>query len=260
MQAKVNLALNVLQRRPDGFHSLDMLLTSVSVADVICYKKSEKTQVTMDGKLCGMENIATRAIAKVQELYPEISGEISIEKHIPVMGGLGGSSADAAGVLVAISKVHDIPIESFYTIAKDLGSDVPYMLTGGFARVEGVGDIIIPLPYEKLNLLLVKPNSGTSTKAVFERYDELMTTSSDTRNSLQEAAISLVPEIGQVLDLLATVTDNYFMSGAGSTCVGIFDTEEDAEKYAKIFLDYDFVEFTKAVTTMKKGIYITEEL
>jgi 4-diphosphocytidyl-2C-methyl-D-erythritol kinase len=117
---------------------------------------------------------ACKVAEAFRKKYQTSGVEITIYENIPVGAGLGGSSADSAGVLRALCKLYDIPIADVYEIANQYGSDIRYMLEGGFARMQGKGEIIQPLEEKKrLHFLLLCPNSTVSAGECYKKYDEL---------------------------------------------------------------------------------------
>jgi len=178
--AKLNLFLDILGLLPDGFHSLFMLMQTVSLCDdvtiTLCNSGIKLTCSIQDLPI-DSRNIAYRA-AQAFFAEAEIKGgaEIHIEKRIPFEAGLGGGSADAAAVLLGLNQLHDniLPPLRLAKLALQLGSDVPFALTGGSAIALNKGEILAPLPpLPKRFCVIIKPNCGVSTPAAYKTYDEL---------------------------------------------------------------------------------------
>ncbi|MGN1104808.1 MAG: 4-(cytidine 5'-diphospho)-2-C-methyl-D-erythritol kinase [Candidatus Coproplasma sp.] len=176
--AKVNLTLDITGVK-DGYHMIDSVVASIDLADVISARgRSDKQiNVTMHGE--GSENIppernnAYKAARAFMDRFNTYGADITVWKNIPVGAGLGGSSADVAGVLRAMAKLYNIDdYASIKAIADSLGSDCGYMLTGGFARISGRGEIVKPVDGNlKLDLVLLVPEGGVSTVQCYALSD-----------------------------------------------------------------------------------------
>lgn len=178
--AKLNLTLNITGYS-NGYHNLDSVVCSLDMHDLIVMSKRKDKLVSIAMYGCGSENIpheknyAVIAAEKFIEKFSTNGADITVYKNIPVAAGLGGSSADSAGVLRGMAKlygVHDGAGIKF--IADECGSDVRYMLTGGYARLYERGNVVEHLDGElKLDMLLLLPRGEVSTPACYKRYDEL---------------------------------------------------------------------------------------
>ena len=177
--AKINLSLNISGVR-GGYHLIDSAVCSVDICDTVCAKprRDALVNVYMHGK--GSESIppeknnAVKAAEAFVSAFGTRGADIEIYKDIPVGAGLGGSSADAAGVLNALAKLYKIDdYAALKALADGLGSDTGYMLRGGFARIAGRGDKVEPLSSPRqYHLLLFLPESPVSTPACYKKYDE----------------------------------------------------------------------------------------
>lgn len=173
--AKINLTLDVVGRRDDGFHLLRSVMQTIALHDTIALTPRESPQLAFacdNPDIDDGQNLALRAAQLVQSTMG-VSGGMSIELHksTPLQAGLGGGSSDAGAVLVACAELWRAPAPqpTMLDLAARLGSDVPFFLTGGTALVEGRGERVEALPdAEPLWLLLVKPDIGLSTRQVFE--------------------------------------------------------------------------------------------
>ena len=176
--AKVNLTLDITGVN-GGYHMLDSVVASIDVADVITARSRRDGQinVTMHGE--GSENIdpernnAVKAARAFMQRFDTFGADITVWKNIPVGAGLGGSSADVAGVLRAMAKLYNIDdFEAVKAIADSLGSDCGYMLTGGFARLSGRGEIVKPIDSDlTLYMVLLVPEGGVSTAQCYALSD-----------------------------------------------------------------------------------------
>ena len=168
--AKINLSLDVLGVR-DGYHLIDSVVTTIDICDIIAVKKRKDELVSITMRGMGSEDIpyernnAVKAAEAFISAYSTTGADITVWKNIPMGAGLGGSSADAAGVLNALGALYGVDdAVGIKAIADSLGSDTGYMLTGGYARISGRGEIVRPLGCDlKLDLALIIPSSGVST-------------------------------------------------------------------------------------------------
>ena len=194
--AKINLTLEILGVE-GGYHLLDSLVASVDIFDLIVLKKRKDklSRVIMKGmdseSIPPEKNIALKAAELFSETFSTGGAEITVYKNIPIGAGLGGSSADAAGVLNGMAQLYGVTDrEKLKALADSLGSDTGYMLTGGFARMQGRGEKVTPLKLDqKLHFLLLCPKEGVSSKECYQTYDELPRTL-EWKESATEALIA----------------------------------------------------------------------
>lgn len=251
--AKLNLCLSV-QDVACGYHLLDGVAATIDIYDTICVKpRSDKLiNVYMHGK--GSESIppeknnAVKAGEAFVDAFGTKGADIEIYKDIPMGAGLGGSSADAAGVLNAMAKRYKIKDRTaLKEIADSLGSDTGYLLTGGFARLTGRGEKVQPLNCPKrLNFLLILPKSGVSTAECFREYDRMPVTfisadkmseaigagdfegiAASVSNALQAPAARLNQEVEEALKAAEALSPSaYAVTGSGSCVYLLYETEE----------------------------------
>jgi 4-diphosphocytidyl-2-C-methyl-D-erythritol kinase len=176
--AKINLHLQVLARRPDGYHELETLFQSIALCDLLSLELSSgriDLQVTAGEAPAGEANLAFRAARVFLERYaPDVGVQIELEKRLPIGGGLGGGSSNAATVLLAMQELLGKPVrrEELLDLARGLGADVPYFLVGGTALGRGRGDrltALVDLP--ERSIFLVTPPVSISTAEIFGRLD-----------------------------------------------------------------------------------------
>ena len=186
--AKLTLSLRVTGRRADGFHLIDAEMVSLDLADELEIESAEKSSIEVsgpfaDGVPTDESNLCLRALALAGR-----TASIRLRKAIPHGGGLGGGSADAAAVLrwAGFDDLID---------ASRLGADIPFCLVGGRARVTGIGEIVEPLPTQRLDITLVIPPLSSSTPAVYAAWDAMGGSTGDGRNDLEPAAIAVTPEL-----------------------------------------------------------------
>lgn len=243
--AKINLALHVRRRRPDGYHELETLFAFCRDGDVVTVERAAATTLTLTGPFSGVlagesqdDNLVMRAVRAFQARFGVVDHyAITLDKHLPVASGIGGGSADAAATLRALARLHGIAPDhaDLFEIAGELGADVPACLLGRTARGEGKGDALQPLePLGERPVLLVNPGVGVSTAGVFGRWDgvdrgplgqgQVMAVAAVGRNDLEPPARAIAPEIDAVMALLEASPGIVFsrMSGSGATCFAIF--------------------------------------
>ncbi len=249
-RAKVNLWLNVVGRRADGYHLLDSLVAFTDLADEVEVSPASDLSLSLDGP--GALSLAAEAdnlVLKAARLLAGRAGiapraAVRLVKRIPVAAGLGGGSADAAATLRALVELWRVamPEEELFDLAAELGADVPMCLAGKPALVSGIGERLAPAPMlPPCAILLVNPGIPLPTPAVFaarrggfspERtaprgWPDLAALARELAgrgNDLADAAISLCPAIADVLQQLRTSDGvaHAGMSGSGATCFAIF--------------------------------------
>ncbi len=276
--AKINLAINVKEKRDDGYHNLDMVMLPLELHDSIdisILPGIYDTYVTCDDYSLEVNeyNLCSITVRKMKEKYHiDKSFRIHIHKNIPIGAGLGGGSANAAAVINAIKTLLKLNIsdEEEIELAKSIGSDVPFCLKNIPSRVEGMGEKITPIEVKnKYYVLLVKPKTGLSTKEVYAKYDEIgfdcsakvnelidtLKTGEDQHlneymgNELEKAAISMLPEIESLKKrLLDAGLENVMMSGSGSSVFAISTNKQKIEKEYHVLDKEGFeVFFTKVL-------------
>lgn len=255
--AKLNLTLDIVGEK-DGYHVLDSLVTTVNLADRIVAKKRKDHLVGV--RMHGMksegiqpeENNALKAGEAFVARFGTLGADITVYKNIPVGAGLGGSSADAAGVLNAMAKLYEISDgAALKELADSLGSDTGYLLQGGLARMTGRGECIARLSdTPELWFLVLCPQAGVSTPQCYAAYDELAISSfprterviaefekgnaewaaSNFGNDLYEPAAQLNPAVKEALSALRHFSPSGAgLSGSGSACFAVFPTRELCE-------------------------------
>jgi 4-diphosphocytidyl-2-C-methyl-D-erythritol kinase len=243
--AKVNLALRVLGRRPDGYHEVDTVLQAVDLWDVLEVRPSERLTLTAEGVPVPLDerNLVLRA---ARALSPDRGAAFHLRKAIPVGGGLGGGSSDAAGALLLLRRLWEVDagLEELRELSREIGADVSFFFTGGTARGTGRGDRIEPLPFVgDLALLLGMPPFGIPTGDVYDRFQKRLTPRrndvSVTRfstlkwpggndfglggNDLEDVVFEGWPQLRAFRDaLLGVGARRALVSGSGATVFGIF--------------------------------------
>jgi 4-diphosphocytidyl-2-C-methyl-D-erythritol kinase len=260
--AKVNLALHVLGRRADGYHLLDMLVAFPPVGDTLVAERARDLSLRVEGPMAGSlgttaldDNLVLRAARGLSALAPgrHTGARLRLIKRLPVAGGVGGGSADAAAAIRLLCRIWDIPRDDprVAELAVSLGADVPMCLVSRPLRASGVGesvDLLGDLP--AFGILLVNPGAAVPTPEVFRRLqrrenpplpafapsdrEAFLALLTACRNDLEAPAVAIAPVIGDVLAALAGLPGCRLarMSGSGATCFGLFARPEGAEAAA----------------------------
>jgi 4-diphosphocytidyl-2-C-methyl-D-erythritol kinase len=252
--AKINLCLHVTGKRADGYHLLDSLVAFADFGDEIIAEPAEALSLDIIGPQAaglgaGEDNLVLRA---ARFLNPGGSAKITLVKRLPIASGIGGGSADAAATLRALARLWAVPLPMPALTAR-LGADVPACLLGRALRMEGIGEVLTPAPpLPMVDVLLVNPGVAVSTPAVFSALHRADNPSlpcdlpafataaalgawlAEQRNDLQAPAITLAPQIAQVLaDLRHTGCLFAGMSGSGATCFALYAPDGKAARSAK---------------------------
>ena len=240
--AKLNLALHVTGRRTDGYHLLDSLVAFAGLGDVVTLEPGPLS-LRIEGPFAPGLPVSDDNLCLRAARLAGADAAITLTKALPVASGIGGGSADAAAVLRGLARMgHALPLQT-----ERLGADVPVCLASGPARMQGVGEVLTPLPpLPATPLVLVNPGIAVSTPQVFAAMAwrdnpglpaipafaglaDLTAWLADTRNDLEAPAMTLAPVIGQVLEALrATGAAFARMSGSGATCFGLYDSPDRA--------------------------------
>lgn len=263
--AKLNLVLGITGTRADGYHLLDTVFCPIDLCDTLSVRKKPDKGLSLtctDDTLCGADNLVLRA-ARLFSKHTGIplSLHFHLDKRIPVQSGLGGGSADAAAALLLLDDLYPgaATKRALLVMALDLGADVPYALVGGMQRARGIGERLTPIPdVPPLHFVILKPEEGLSTPAVFGAYDaggraiqpdvdaavcaltngDLSAFSAHAGNALQKAAQTLCPSIGSLCTLLKTQGARYAaMTGSGSAVFGLFSDYTAAQHAADALKD-----------------------
>ncbi len=175
---KINIALDIVGKRADGYHILKMIMQQIDLYDVVSVDKASNGIVLTTNRSylpVDNRNLAYRAAELFLEKYSIKSGvSINIEKNIPVSAGLAGGSTNAAAVLKSLNELFKVnaSIEELMELGLSLGADIPYCISGGTALCENIGEVITPLkPFKNQILVVVKPPFGVSTKEVYKGID-----------------------------------------------------------------------------------------
>ena len=264
--AKINLSLDVLGKRPDGYHDLVMIMQSVSLYDEVTVKLTDVTEIKVTSSSALLADDQSNTAYKAAKCFFEYAGitdkgaEIRMEKIIPMEAGMAGGSADAAAVIIALNKLcgANYSDEKLWEIGVKVGADVPFCITGGTMLAEGKGEILSKLPElsdftKPPVILLCKPDVGVSTGRAYSAVDNcdpslLKRPDADAmRTALSEQSVQGIAEnLGNVFEQVLSIEEcesikrvmlsggalGACMTGSGTTVFGIFDSEDIAEQCA----------------------------
>lgn len=262
--AKVNLVLDVLRRRPDGYHDVKMIMQNLDIYDELIFTVDESKQersITISTNKEGIPTDSRNLIYKAIELmFDEFNIEATIhvhlEKNIPVEAGMAGGSTDCAATLKAVNELFDLhlDVQKLMELGVKLGADVPYCILGKTALSEGIGEVLTPVnPLPPCYVLVVKPPIGVSTKMVYTNLranelsrhpdvdgmvvalekGDLEKVTSYMENVLETVTVKLYPEIEEIKTIMKEQGAlNSLMSGSGPTVFGIYRDEDVAKKAA----------------------------
>jgi 4-diphosphocytidyl-2-C-methyl-D-erythritol kinase len=270
--AKINISLDVVGKKEDGYHLLKMIMQSIDLYDLIQISKAnEGINITCDRQYVPTDerNIAYKAAKLFIDTYKIKSGiNIDIKKNIPVAAGLAGGSTNGAAVLKAMRDIfkYNISDKDLMDLGLKIGADIPYCIAGGTALCEGIGEKIKPLkPFKEKILVLVKPNFGVSTKEVYKNFDltkvyihpntealidamnkeDLNLVSLNMKNLLENVTLRRYSILREIKDgLIKDGALGSMMSGSGPTIFGFFDDMLTAqncflhmkEKYEEVYI------------------------
>lgn len=260
--AKINIGLDVLRRRADGYHEVKMIMQTVDIYDelVLERRKQPGIELRMDNSELpsGGDNLICRA-ADLLFREKEITGgvNISLTKRIPIAAGMAGGSADAAAALRGLNELFDMgySLKELQALGVGLGADIPYCLAGGTMLSEGIGEILTPLPAPPAaHLVIAKPDINVSTAFVYGNLHadrlawhpdidgmiaalqkgDLDGITGRLGNVLETVTVKAHPVIEQIKELLRKQgAENALMSGSGPTVFGIFKEKETAARAAE---------------------------
>lgn len=256
--AKINLTLNVLNKRPDGFHEMRMVMTSIDLSDHLTFNERNDQQITLTSNAAfiplNKKNIVYQAVRLLKERYEIQKGvDINIDKQIPVAAGLGGGSSDAAATLRGLNRLWELglTLEELALIGEQLGSDVPFCIYNKTAYATGRGEVI-KLIHEipQCWVILVKPPKGISSWTVFEEldlaslphynHDKMIEAINENNyeemiryagNALEEISGKYRPDIKMIKGKMEKFgADVAIMSGTGPTVYGLTQQYSKAQR------------------------------
>ncbi|WP_310603065.1 4-(cytidine 5'-diphospho)-2-C-methyl-D-erythritol kinase [Anaerosporobacter sp.] len=275
--AKINLGLDVLGKREDGYHEVRMIMQNIRLYDKLTMKRINEDKIILKTNLTYLptneNNLVYRAIQLLKEEFHIKQGvHVELQKHIPVAAGLAGGSSDAAATLIGMNRLFHLKLSKndLMERAVKLGADIPYCILGGTALSEGIGEVLTPLaPMPNAYVLIAKPPINVSTKYVYEnlKLDEqtkhpdidgiikaidskdLHGVTERLNNVLESVTIEKYPVIQEIKETMIQFgAMNALMSGSGPTVFGIF---EDLNLARKAF-------YQLKIEGKAKQIYLTD--
>ena len=257
--AKINLGLDVVRRREDGYHEVRMIMQNIHLYDRLEIKKTGSADITMETNLSFLptneNNLVYKAAKLLKDEFEIKEGvHVNLKKHIPVAAGMAGGSTDAAAVLYGMNRMFGLGLSKKELMERGvkIGADVPYCLMRGTALAEGIGEDLSALPpMVKCPVLIAKPSVNVSTKFVYENLkldgttvhpdidalvadiqaQDLKKIAADMGNVLETVTIPNYPVIADIKQhMLEHGAINAMMSGSGPTVFGLFEKEETAQE------------------------------
>lgn len=256
--AKINLLLDVLHKRSDGYHEVAMVMQAVDLADTLLVETSSRNWLVTDNKYIppNMNNLAMKAVTLMQSSFPQVTPlKVTLRKKIPVAAGLAGGSTDCAGMLLAIDRMFHLglPQKELQQLAAQLGSDVPFCLGGPTSLASGRGELLEALPpCPTFYFVLVKPDFGVSTPRVYgnlkveeitdhpdlKRYLQALAQKDQDyllagmANVLEQSTFILHPAVKKLkAEMQSLGCQHVLMSGSGPTVFAVFKERSAAQRY-----------------------------
>lgn len=274
--AKINLGLDVLGKRDNGYHDVRMVMQTIYLYDQVILEKKKEPGIEIETNLYFLpvneNNLAYKAAKLLIDEFKITEGiKITLKKHIPVAAGMAGGSSNAAAVLYGMNRMFSLKLSETALMERglSLGADVPYCIMRGTVLAEGIGEILTPLsPMPKCHILIAKPPVSVSTKFVYQELDsreitshpdidgiiegldgqDLARVAASLGNVLEEVTIREYPVIEELKDIMkAQGALNAVMSGSGPTVFGIFDERAKAREAGKRIKE----------TGLTKQVYVT---
>lgn len=278
---KINLGLDVLRKREDGYHEVKMIMQTVGIFDKIDLIRTEEPGIQVETNLyylpCNENNLVYKAAKLLMdEFHIEEGVKIKLKKFIPVAAGMAGGSSDAAAVLVGVNKMFGLGLTKKALMERGvrIGADVPYCIMRGTALSQGIGEILTPLPpMPQCQVLIAKPGINVSTKFVYEnlhandlkkedhpdidgmveaiKRKDLYGVTSRFGNVLEKVTEKEYPVISQIKSKMISLgAVNAMMSGSGPTVFGVFTRPQAAEEA------YEEMRFGQGAD-LAKQVYLT---
>lgn len=270
--AKINMSIDIIEKRPDGYHEISTIMQSISLYDIITLEVNDSGEVSVntDSEFVppGSSNIVYKTVELIRNKYNiEDGAEVHIEKNIPVAAGLAGGSTDAAAAIKLFNKALNLRMSKseMYDIAKRIGSDVSFCIEGGTALGEGLGDKLTLLPaIPDCYILLIKPDISVSTKEIYEglnlneidqrpdtegmlraiNNNDLIGLSKKLCNVLESVTLKKYPIIKELKQkLIEYGALGSLMSGSGPSVFGIFDDTGKAYRAYDSMKSYSYETF-----------------
>ena len=259
--AKINLNLKISKDIEYGLHNISSLMVPINLYDSIEIKETnaDVDKIQFDKEGISEENTISKSLNLLRS-RSNLPGffDIIIKKNIPIEAGLGGGSSNAAGIISTLTKKYNLQMPTYREIAVNVGSDVPFFITGKPANIFGIGDIVNPENLQRdVNMILVVPNEKISTKDAFSMFDELSQDNLEINeyeglkifNDFWIPAQTLQPNLLKIKNNLESITNlEFYLSGSGSSMFSLGDTEELTKKIDLIDLNqFKLVKLVKKI-------------
>ncbi len=252
--AKINLFLHIFNKRDDGYHNIKSGITFINLYDEVCIKKNNSMIIQYSGTFKPAQDFFDDCIIKKTLKFLNLDNktnlEININKNIPTQAGLGSASSNAAALIKGLNKLKIIKMNEDYKFYSKLGADIPVFLYGKNAFVEGIGEKVFKYDFPKYFFLLVKPETGFSTKKMYDKISRNLQDDNianhnnnivnDYGNDFENIAIRENEEINKILKYLSESEKCIIsqMTGSGSCCFAAYEKQEDANKAQISFKEY----------------------
>ena len=259
--AKINLFINVLGKREDGFHELEMIMQMLDLHDIVRLEKADSIEISCSDPRIPLDsrNVVHKAVSLIAGDYPEVRGaHIHIEKNIPSEAGLAGGSSDAAAVIRGISELYglNLGIEKMEQYGQQIGSDVNFFFRGPTSFASGRGELIRDIkPLPPLYVVLLKPSAGLSTAEVYRNLgspqkhkdiehlinaincEDIPFLLRNLYNGLEESSFRLLPFLKEIKERMVSENPFSLMSGSGTTFFSLFFEKNEAKRFLNKFED-----------------------
>ncbi len=265
-RAKVNLFLQILNKRNDGYHNINSLFSELHFGDTLHFKPAENYSLTVKGLKVPTDetNLISKAYHLIRDKVKKqvIAYKIKLCKFIPIGSGLGGGSSNAATTIIALNQLWKLNMSKnkLESIGKKLGADVPFFIKGGTQQAEGIGNILKNQPdflIDETTFLLIIPPLNISTEWAYSKLNNYLELDANRsrfaiplkpikwklfKNDFEGLIVSTYPEIGKIKKtLIASGADFASLSGSGSTVFGIYKNKQRAQKAKKLFTNYQTI-------------------
>lgn len=276
-RAKINITLDVVGKRSDGYHDVSMIMQTINLFDKLTIRKIHKDEILLKTNLSflptGDQNLVYKVIDFMKTQYALKDGIfVDLHKMIPIAAGLAGGSTDAAAAIKGIDRLFNLKLslEEMQHIGKQFGADIPYCLVGGTMLAEGIGEKLTQLSdFPKCYVVIGKPKINVSTAFVYNnlRLDQISQRPNTSEmikaieeqnlsfignnlcNVLEEVTIREYPQIQEIKDKINQIgAYGSLMSGSGSTVFGLFNSLDKAQEASRVLKQLDNLKFTYVTT------------
>lgn len=260
--AKINLSLDVISKREDGYHNIETIMQKISLHDILEFEKIDSGFIlNIDDKSLstGSDNLIYKAWEKLcLEVGRELPIKIDVTKNIPIAAGLAGGTGNGAVTLKALNKIYNLKLSNKYLeeISLSLGADFPYMIHSGTVLAKGIGEKLEDIEdFSGIKVLIVNPSYGISTKEVYEnlkldkkriqtkeiienlKYKDPLKLKGLLFNKMEENIFEKHKDIKDIKEKLEEFKAVSLMSGSGATVFGLFNNEKDLDKAYEYFIE-----------------------